>query len=158
MVMLSAISSADRLHQPLSSPAPQQQASVSPGEDVGAVPPYAIVVNNNEVEGIVGKEVRSITDEKMGRIIEVVVDALGRVRAAVIDFGGFLGVGNRKIAVDWNLLQFDPGGNSQGRVTLKLTPDQVRSAPEYKNGKPVVIVGALGDPPASPYAHSAREW
>jgi hypothetical protein len=36
----------------------------------------------------------------MGRVVNVVVDQSGQVRAAIIDFGGFLGVGNRKIAVD----------------------------------------------------------
>jgi len=38
----------------------------------------------------------------MGRIVDVIVDLAGVVRAAVIDFGGFLGVGSRKIVVDWN--------------------------------------------------------
>jgi hypothetical protein len=41
--------------------------------------------------------------EDMGRIVDVIVDRSGQVRAAVIDFGGFLGVGSRKIAVDWNM-------------------------------------------------------
>jgi hypothetical protein len=111
-----------------------------------------VVMGHRDVEGVVGKEVRSIADENMGRIIEVVVDRSGQVRAAVIDFGGFLGVGNRKIAVDWNLLRFDPAGNPPGRVLLKLTQDQVRAAPEYKAGKPVVIMGALvdGSPPFNP--------
>ena len=60
-------------------------------------------------EGILGKEVRSKADENMGRIVDVIVDRTGQVRAAVIDFGGFLGVGNRKIAVDWNALNFAAG-------------------------------------------------
>src|SRR6266849_2785320 len=37
---------------------------------------------------------------------DVLVDRSGIVRAAVIDFGGFLGVGSRKIVVDWNALHF----------------------------------------------------
>ena len=42
----------------------------------------------------------------MGQIIDVIVKRDGQVRAAVIDFGGFLGVGSRKIAVDWSALSF----------------------------------------------------
>ena len=42
----------------------------------------------------------------MGRIVDVLVDRSGEVRAAIIDFGGFLGVGSRKIAVDWDALHF----------------------------------------------------
>jgi len=47
------------------------------------------------------QEVRSAAGENMGRIVDVVVDPSGQVRAAVIDFGGFLGVGSPRIAVDW---------------------------------------------------------
>ncbi len=38
----------------------------------------------------------------MGRVVDVIVDPAGQVCAAIVDFGGFLGVGSRKIAVDWN--------------------------------------------------------
>ena len=55
---------------------------------------------------MLGRDVRSPTDEDMGRIVDVIVDRAGAVRAAVIDFGGFLGVGSRKIVVDWNALHF----------------------------------------------------
>ena len=87
---------------------------------------------------------RSATDENMGRIADVLVDRSGQVRAAVIDFGGFLGVGSRKIAVDWNALHFPPPGKPGERIALELTRDQVNAAPEYQEGNPVVILGALG--------------
>ena len=81
----------------------------------------------------------------MGRIVDVIVDRAGQVRAAIIDFGGFLGVGSRKIAVDWNALHFVPLGKPDANgVVLELTRDQVKAAPEYKEGKPVVVLGASG--------------
>jgi hypothetical protein len=116
----------------------------------------SIVVDNREVEGVLGKEVRSVANENIGRIVEVIVDRGGQVRAAVIDFGGFLGVGSRKIAVDWNKLRFTSSNDDQrGRIVLELTKDQMRAAPEYKDGKPVVILGALD--PRVPYS-AAPEW
>ena len=79
-----------------------------------APPPTAIpevtVLNKHEVEGILGRSVRSAADENMGRIVDVLVDRDGQVRAAIIDFGGFLGVGSRKIAVDWDALHFPQPG------------------------------------------------
>ena len=54
----------------------------------------------------------------MGRVVDIVVDSAGQVRAAVIDFGGFLGVGSRKIAVDWNALHFPPAGDAQAASGL----------------------------------------
>ena len=87
---------------------------------------------------------RSSADEDMGRIVDVLVDRAGQVRAAIIDFGGFLGVGSRRIAVDWNALHFPQPGTPGERIALDLTRDQVKAAPEYREGKPVVILGSLG--------------
>jgi hypothetical protein len=102
------------------------------------------VLNKHEVEGVLGRDVRSAADEDMGRIVDVLVDRAGQVRAAIIDFGGFLGVGSRRIAVDWGALHFPQPGKPGERIALDLTRDQVKAAPEYREGKPVVILGALG--------------
>jgi PRC-barrel domain protein len=106
--------------------------------------PALTFLNKHEVEGILGREVLSATNENMGRVVDVLVDRTGQVRAAIIDFGGFLGVGSRKIAVDWNALHFPQPGKPNERIALELTRDQVKSAPEYQDGRPVVILGALG--------------
>jgi hypothetical protein len=106
--------------------------------------PEVTILNTHEVEGILGREVRSATDENMGRVVDVLVDRSGQVRAAIIDFGGFLGVGSRKIAVDWNALHFPAPGKPGGRITLELNRDQVNAAPAYQEGKPVVVLGAMG--------------
>ena len=66
------------------------------------------------------------------------------MRAAVIDFGGFLGVGSRKIVVDWNALHFGRVANKSDSITLELTKDQVKAAPEYKEDAPIVVLGASG--------------
>jgi hypothetical protein len=118
-----------------------QPLQQSPG--VAAEPGTATtVLHNQEVHGVLGKEVRSIAGEAMGRIVDILVDGSGQIRAAVIDFGGFLGVGSRKIVVDWSALHFTPGGKPD-RITADLTRDQLKAAPEYKEGKPVVVIGAL---------------
>jgi len=120
----------------------------SPGETAPAggeqAAPEMTILNKHEVEGILGREVRSATDENMGRIVDVLVDRTGQVRAAIIDFGGFLGLGSRKIAVDWNALHFPAPGKPGARIALELTRDQVKAAPEYKEDKPVVVLGSLG--------------
>jgi hypothetical protein len=107
--------------------------------------PEVTVLASHEVESILGREVRSAANENMGHVVDVLVDRSGQVRAAIIDFGGFLGVGSRKIAVDWNALHFPPPGKPEGQVvTLDLNRDQVNAAPAYQEGKPVVVLGALG--------------
>jgi hypothetical protein len=96
------------------------------------------------VHGVLGRDVRSAANEDMGKIIDVIVDRSGAVRAAVIDFGGFLGVGSRRIVVDWNALHFGRIANKSDSITLELTKEQVTAAPEYKEDTPIVVLGASG--------------
>jgi hypothetical protein len=102
------------------------------------------VLGSEQAQGVLGREVRSMADENMGRIVDVIVDHAGQARAAIIDFGGFLGVGSRRIAVDWNALRFRPDSVKRDVITLELTRDQVKAAPEYKDKQPVVVLGATG--------------
>ena len=83
------------------------------------------------IQGPAGKDV--------GRLTDVLVGQNGQPVAAVIDFGGFLGVGNRKVAVDWKSLKFSPGHKGH-QITLELAPDQVRAAPDYKGQRPAPVV------------------
>jgi sporulation protein YlmC with PRC-barrel domain len=103
--------------------------------------PATTVIEKEDVQAILGRQVLSSTGEDMGRVIDIVVDRSGQVRAAVIDFGGFLGVGNRRVAVDWAALRFAPTGSRYDRITLELTREQVNAAPEYKDGRSLVVVG-----------------
>jgi|HubBroStandDraft_6_1064221.scaffolds.fasta_scaffold386485_2 hypothetical protein len=135
-----------RSDQPDAGP-PAGGAPASPPDAAPAVP----ILEGHDLQGILGKEVRSATGENMGRIVDVVVDRSGQVRAAIIDFGGFLGVGSRKIAVDWNALHFPRPGDKAGRVTLEFTRDQLKAGPEYQDGKPVVVLGDQGKLEPFPY-------
>jgi hypothetical protein len=84
---------------------------------------------------VLGRKVFSATDEELGRVVNVLVDRDGRARAVVIDFGGFLGVGNRKVAVDWTEMVFRPGQPERG-IVVKLSREAIQKAPEYKDGAP----------------------
>ncbi|HMG78362.1 MAG TPA: PRC-barrel domain-containing protein [Xanthobacteraceae bacterium] len=122
-------------------PAPPAPA---PAKTEQPAPPGVTILPNHEVEGILGREVRSSADENMGRIVDVLVVRGGQVRAAIIDFGGFLGVGSRKIAVDWAALHFPVPVKPESPIKLELNRDQVNAAPAYEDGKPVVVLSALG--------------
>ena len=120
--------------------AAEETAAPSADTDQNGRPglPSATILDNRDGRGILGNAVRSATNEDMGRIVDVVVDRAGTARAAVIDFGGFLGVGSRKIAVDWNAMRF----TSPTGVTIDLTRDQVKAAPQYQEGKPIMVLSA----------------
>jgi hypothetical protein len=123
-------------------PPPASVVPVTPKD--AAPPPSVTIIGASDAHGVLGRDVRSAADEDMGRIVDVIVDREGHVRAAVIDFGGFLGVGSRKIVVDWNALRFGKIANKKDSITLELTKAQVAAAPEYKEDTPMVVLGASG--------------
>lgn len=86
--------------------------------------------------------------EVIAQIINVLVDASGQPRAVILDYGGFLGVGKRRIAVAWRVLRFAPD-QAAGAITLDLTPDQLKSFPEFKPAGPLVVAAP---PDAAPSA------
>lgn len=134
----SSVPAADEPATPAKPAAPQELAKEP------APPPSVTVIGARDALGILGREVRSAANENMGRIVDVIVDREGKARAAVIDFGGFLGVGSRKIVVDWNALHFGRVASKRDSITLELTKEQVTAAPEYKEDAPVIVLGAAG--------------
>jgi hypothetical protein len=108
-----------------------------PAPQVAELPPDGIIDARVaplpvSVMSILGKKVQSPNGDDLGRVVDVLADSGGRVRVAIIDFGGFLGVGDRKIAVDWPLLRFNPD-RSDPSLLLSLSREKLKAAPEYKD-------------------------
>ncbi len=104
----------------------------------------------NQTIALLGQPVTGPLGQEVGRVVDVLVDGKGNPQAAVIDFGGFLGVGSRKIAVQWNTLHFNPG-DAKYPVVLDLLPEQIQKAPAYKGeSKPAPVVAPPWEAPAKP--------
>jgi PRC-barrel domain len=139
---------------PSPAPAAKEVTPAPAAKEATPAPPASVtIIAPREAHGVLGREVRSPTNEDMGRIVDVIVDRTGTVRAAVIDFGGFLGVGSRKIVVDWNALHFGRVADKGDSITLELTKAQVAAAPEYKEDTPIVVLGAAGNLQPFDYEH-----
>ena len=110
-------------------------------------PGAAQQVAPTQVIAVLGQQVADASGKAVGRLVDVLVDQTGTPQTAVIDFGGFLGVGSRRIAVNWSALHFAPG-EAKLAITLDLTPDQIKDAPEYTD----VAKAAPVVPPAPPVA------
>lgn len=96
---------------------------------------------------ILGRPVLGPNDQEIGHVVDVLVDAAGVPRAAVVDFGGFMGVGNRRIAVDWAALRF-PVPGSDAPLKLTLSEDEIKAIPQYSDpSRPVTVVGHAGPAP-----------
>ncbi|MGX9427259.1 MULTISPECIES: PRC-barrel domain-containing protein [Bradyrhizobium] len=144
MTIIAAVFAAIAAAQAADDPAAPAPAKPPAAQKEPAPPPSVTVIGARDAHGILGRDVRSAANEDMGRIVDVIVDREGTVRAAVIDFGGFLGVGSRKIVVDWNALHFGQVANKSDSITLELNKEQVSAAPEYKEDTPLIVLGAAG--------------
>ena len=97
---------------------------------------------------ILGRAVYGSTGNEVGRLVDVLVDAAGLPQAAVLDVGGFLGVGNRVIAVHWAALHFDPS-NKDHPIIVDMPAAEIAAAPQYTDTTaPAEVVMPHAQPPA----------
>jgi hypothetical protein len=104
-------------------------------QSVASPPPRMTVFHR--AESVLGKTLTGASGESAGRIVDVLADPTGRVCAAVVDFGGFMGVGSRRIAVDWHDLRFEGS-----KITVDLTPEKLSRAPQVREGRPIFAISA----------------
>ncbi|SEH30828.1 PRC-barrel domain-containing protein [Magnetospirillum fulvum] len=82
---------------------------------------------------IVGSDVFSPTDEKLGTIEDILVDKVsGRTIYAVLSFGGFLGMGERHHPLPWSTLAYDVVKNV---YRVNLDKKHLEDAPSYDRNK-----------------------
>ena len=103
-------------------PPTRRRASATPAPQAQQQGTPATVLDTQDYESLLGRSVRSAGGDELGRVIDIIIDKDGHPRAAIIDFGGFLGVGTRKIAVDWRALRFSAEGGKERKLSVALTP------------------------------------
>lgn len=81
-----------------------------------------------------GSKVETPSGENLGDIKDVVVDANGRISYVAISVGGFLGMGDRLVAVPFEALKVTTEGDKK-KITLATTKDRLKEAPEFKSGR-----------------------
>lgn len=118
-----------------------QAVAQAPAAPTAAPPAAREELPREASQRVIGREVIGPSGEVVARIVNVLMDENGQPRAAVLDYGGFLGVGRRRVAVAWRTLRFSPES-----VRLELTRDQMRAFPDYREGDSTVVAA----PPAEP--------
>jgi sporulation protein YlmC with PRC-barrel domain len=84
-----------------------------------------------------GQNIETPTGDKLGDIKEVAIDTNGRVSYVTVSVGGFLGIGDKIVAVPWDSLKFSLTGDKGDKkvISLASTKKQLEQAPECKAGK-----------------------
>lgn len=81
----------------------------------------------------IGQSVYNSSDESIGEINDVIFTKDGSVEAAVIGVGGFLGIGEKNVAVPLDTITVADVPNSDDlKLTTAETADTLKAAPEFK--------------------------
>lgn len=96
-------------------------------------------------EDIIGTNVRNAQNESIGSVSDLILDQNGQLKGAVISVGGFLGIGDKKVAVPWSAVQVraadtSASGSASGAASpsqdpvlmVSMTKDQLKSAEGFK--------------------------
>jgi sporulation protein YlmC with PRC-barrel domain len=70
-------------------------------------------------------------DQKIGEIMDVLVNPNGQIDAAIVGVGGFLGAGEKNVAVSFNAIKASKK-NDKTYLTLDTTKDALKNAPGFK--------------------------
>jgi sporulation protein YlmC with PRC-barrel domain len=82
-----------------------------------------------DAEKLIGRTIENPTGENVGEIESVVLDQSGKVQYAIVGVGGFLGIGEKKVAMEWADLTISENGE---KVVTVATKDQLAALPDYK--------------------------
>lgn len=93
----------------------------------------AVEAQTISADKLIGARVYGTDDEDLGEIGDVLVTAEGELDAYVIDVGGFLGIGEKPVALDGQDIEImrDEGGSLY--VYTDFTEDQLKSQPAYSD-------------------------
>jgi sporulation protein YlmC with PRC-barrel domain len=88
--------------------------------------PTQDVISSERVEGT---KVYNTAGDKLGSIDDLMIDKRsGQVRYAVMEFGGFLGMGTDRYPLPWNMLKYD---TSMDGYVVPIDKAKLKDAPRY---------------------------
>lgn len=89
--------------------------------------------NQISADDYIGATVYNAADKSIGEINDLIIEKNGGIVAAVIGVGGFLGIGEKNVAVPMsNIMVSQKEDGSDLKLTTSETSDSLKGAPEFK--------------------------
>ena len=111
---------------------PSTSATTSSSSQMWFTPPSGQMTNEIRASKLIGTNVKNNASETVGEINELILDKSGKVQAAVVGVGGFLGIGEHEVAVNFQQLHLAKDSSGKDAVTMDANKDTLKSAPEWK--------------------------
>ena len=80
---------------------------------------------------LLNENVLNDANEKVGDINDVLIDSKGKVAAVIVGVGGFLGMGEKDVALTFDQLNFATDNNDPLVVKTNTTKESLQAAPQY---------------------------
>jgi PRC-barrel domain protein len=116
----------------------QVQTPPSPNAEVQTPPSanaqvqwYSHQVNEIRASKLIGTTVQNDANESIGKINEVVLSKDGKVAAVVVGVGGFLGMGEHEVAMNFDSLRLSQDSNGKMLIVFNATKDSLKAAPAW---------------------------
>ena len=82
-----------------------------------------------KASNLIGAKVQDTEGKKLGDIKDLVIDPLeGDIEYVVLDFGGFLGIGDKYFAVPWEAMRLS---ENQKNLVLDVSKKDLKQAPGF---------------------------
>ncbi|HXV25077.1 MAG TPA: PRC-barrel domain-containing protein [Alphaproteobacteria bacterium] len=78
---------------------------------------------------LIGAKVTNTEGENVGDVSDILIDEEGSVAGVLLSVGGFLGIGDKKVAVNWDEIQLQEDGE---QVVVNMSKDQISEAPAFE--------------------------
>lgn len=87
--------------------------------------------NGMQASDLIGAEVKTSGDEEVGSVGDLIIDQDGKVVAVIVGVGGFLGMGEKEVAISWDRVTRSGTGEEQ-ELRIDSTRQELQSAPEFE--------------------------
>jgi sporulation protein YlmC with PRC-barrel domain len=88
--------------------------------------------NQHLADDLIGSAVEDARGQEIGRVSNLVVDEQGRIAGLVIEVGGFLGIGAREVALEWNAIQLTTDADGEPLARVDIDRQTLEQAPEFR--------------------------
>ena len=78
-----------------------------------------------------GKGVQDAAGDKIGSVKDLVFDGQGNLSAVVLGVGGFLGIGEKSVAISFSSLTPSKDATGNLMLTTSASQDDINSAPDF---------------------------
>jgi hypothetical protein len=68
----------------------------------------------------------------VGEVEDIIIKSDGKIEGMVVSVGGFLGIGEKNVALKMDRLKVMPEADGNARITVLATKEELREAPEFK--------------------------